>query len=101
MGVCNMKQYYVYIITNKKNGTLYIGRTENIARRIYEHKQGFVAGFSKRYNLKRLIYLEIFENSDDAAKREKSMKAWNRQWKINLIEKDNPNWVDLYDDIVA
>lgn len=95
-----MTKYYVYIITNKKDGTLYIGRTENIVKRIYEHKNGLMAGFSKKYNLKMLIHVESYENKDDAAHREKSMKAWKRQWKIELIENNNPNWQDLYNQIL-
>lgn len=96
-----MPQYYVYIITNKTQGTLYIGRTENLAKRIYEHKHGFVSGFSKKYNLKTLVYFEIYAHPDDAAQREKNMKVWQRQWKIELIERDNPAWIDLYDQITA
>ena len=84
-------------MTNKKDGTLYIGRTENIAKRAYEHKNGFVNSFSKKYNLNKLVYVENFQNADDAARREYSMKAWKRAWKIDLIEKDNPFWNDLYE----
>lgn len=71
--------YNVYIITNKKDGTLYIGRTENLAKRVYEYRNGFVTGFSKKYNLKNLVYSEPYENKEDAAKREMNMKFWQRK----------------------
>lgn len=96
-----MKQYYVYIITNKKHGVLYIGRTVDLVKRIYDHKQAVVAGFSKRYNLKLLVHYEIYNDHEEAAKRELNMKAWQRQWKIELIEKENPDWNDLYHQITA
>ena len=91
-----MKEYFVYIITNKKDGVLYIGRTEDAARRIYEHKNGFVNSFSKKYNLTKLVYLEKYNDALEAAQREKSMKAWKRAWKVQLIEGENPEWNDLY-----
>ncbi len=91
-----MKHYCVYILTNKPNGVLYIGRTENLAKRINDHKNATVNGFSKKYNLKKLVYFETYENREDAALREKRMKAWNRDWKINLIKEQNPEWEDLY-----
>lgn len=93
------KQPAVYIITNKKDGTLYIGMTTNIIRRIWEHKQGIVKGFSQRYNLKNLVWFELMDTIEDAAVREKQMKAWNRNWKIELIEKNNSEWIDLYETI--
>ena len=82
-------------MTNKKNGTLYVGMTGNLEVRVHQHKQGLVEGFTKRYGLKRLVYFEIYQYVNDAIKREKNIKAWKRQWKINLIEEDNPNWIDL------
>lgn len=87
--------YYVYIITNKPKGTLYIGVTNNLARRLDEHKQHVVAGFSNTYNLDKLVYCEQFENIELAIQHEKRLKRWNRDWKIELIEKSNPDWKDL------
>ncbi len=95
-----MKNYYVYIITNKPKGTLYIGLTNNLIRRSYEHQNGLIDGFTKKYNLKRLVYFEVFNLVEDAILREKRLKKWNRQWKIDLIEKANPNWNDLYQQLV-
>lgn len=90
----------VYIITNKKNGVLYIGETNELKRRIYQHKnKAHPSTFSARYNLDKLVYFETFENKKEALLREKQMKKWNRNWKIELIEKSNPNWLDLYTDI--
>ena len=94
------KNGYIYIITNKKNGTLYIGVTSNLAKRIYAHKQKLVDSFSKRYGLSILVYFESFETIVDAIKREKQLKQWQRQWKITLIEKENENWDDLYESII-
>ena len=93
-------QGYVYIITNKKEGTLYIGVTSNLAKRIYEHKQKFVDSFSKKYNLDKLVYYEVLNNIQEAIKREKQLKNWKREWKINLINKFNSNWEDLYSSIL-
>ncbi len=95
----SMKQYYVYILTSKQNGTLYIGVTANIQRRVYEHKHGLVDGFTKKYNIHNLVHFEIFEDVTEAIKREKKLKKWKRNWKLNLIEKDNPNWKDLYESL--
>ena len=89
-----MKDYYVYIITNNKK-TLYIGVTNNLQRRIYEHKNKLIDGFSKKYNLNKLVYFESCSEIKDAIKREKQLKNWHRKWKINLIESINPNWDDL------
>jgi putative endonuclease len=88
--------FYVYIMTNRIYGTLYIGVTNDITRRVWEHKEGVVAGFTKRYGLKMLVYFEEFESISDAIRREKRLKQWNRAWKIALIEKQNPYWEDLY-----
>ena len=88
-------QYYLYILSNQKNGTLYIGVSNNLERRIFEHKNKLVEGFTKTYGLDKLVYFEIFQYINDAIKREKNMKKWKRQWKINLIEENNPNWNDL------
>ena len=89
------KIYYVYILTNHKNKTLYIGLTNDIERRIYEHKNELVEGFSKRYKLKKLLYYEEFEYIRDALNREKQLKNWHREWKINLIKDANPGFCDL------
>ena len=95
-----MKNYYVYILTNKPRGTLYIGMTNNLVRRGYEHRNGLADGFTKKYSLKMLVYFEVFNRVEDAILREKRLKKWNRQWKIDLIEKLNPNWDDLYEKLV-
>jgi putative endonuclease len=88
--------YYIYIITNKPFGTLYIGMTNNLIRRIYEHKEKLIDGFSKKYDLDKLVYYEAYNTAKEAIIREKRMKKWNRKWKINAILKNNPNWNDLY-----
>lgn len=80
-----------------KNGTLYIGATSNLQDRIYKHKQELFGGFTKKYSIKNLVYYEIFGNIQEAFTREKQLKKWKRDWKIKLIEKDNPGWTDLYD----
>ena len=87
--------FYVYIMSNKSKGVLYIGVTSNLARRIYEHKQKIVEGFSKKYNLIKLVYIEEYNNAYEAIAREKQLKNWHRNWKINLIESLNPSWDDL------
>jgi putative endonuclease len=89
------RQYYVYILASKPNGTLYIGVTNNLARRAREHQQGQVEGFSKRYEVHRLVYYEIFARPRGAIQREKRLKKWNRAWKIEHIESVNPGWKDL------
>ena len=94
-----MKNYYVYIMTNKPNGTLYLGVTNDLVRRSYEHRNSLIDGFTKKYNLKMLIYFEVFDRVEDAILREKRVKKWNRQWKIDMIEKFNPDWLDLYNQI--
>ena len=93
-------QSYIYIMTNKKYGTLYIGVTSNLIKRVYEHKNSFVNGFTAKYNLKKLVYYEIFEDITEAIKREKQLKKYKRAWKIELIEKINPTWKDLYYDLI-
>lgn len=95
-----MAQYYVYILASKKNGVLYVGVTNNLGRRIYEHKNGLVEGFTRRYFVHRLVYYEVYENVDEAIMREKRLKGWNRKWKIRLIQEKNPQWNDLYEEIL-
>jgi putative endonuclease len=91
------KWWYVYILSNKKDGTLYIWVTNNLIRRIYEHKEKLVEWFSKKYNLTKLVHYEEFDNIESAIIREKQLKWWNRKKKIELIEKENKNWEDLYE----
>ncbi len=90
---------YVYIITNKVNSTLYIGVTNDLVRRIWEHKNKVVEGFSSRYNLNKLLYFEVYDDEVTAISREKQLKRYNRAWKDDLISKINPSWRDLYEDI--
>jgi putative endonuclease len=89
----------VYILTNRPNGILYVGVTSDLVRRIFEHRSGFVDGFTKRYGLKRLVYFEQFDDIRDAIQREHNIKHWPRAWKIRKIEAMNPDWNDLYDEI--
>jgi putative endonuclease len=95
-----MKQPIVYIITNKKNGTLYTGVTSNLVQRIYQHKENLLEGFTKKYNCKMLVFYEVHENMESAILREKQIKAGSRQKKIKLIEDVNPEWSDLYNQII-
>ena len=95
-----MKCGYVYIMTNHKNGTLYVGVTSNLIKRVYEHKSGASEGFTKKYGLKCLVYYEICEEIAGAIAREKQLKKWRRDKKDLLIEKLNPQWKDLYEDII-
>jgi putative endonuclease len=94
------KSYYVYILASQRNGTLYTGVTGNLLNRIDEHKNNKYSGFTAKYNIKRLVHVEIFNDPATAIKREKNIKAWKRSWRLNLIEKTNPTWSDLYDDIL-
>jgi putative endonuclease len=87
----------VYILTNRPNGILYVGVTNDLVRRIYEHRSGFVDGFTKRYRLKRLIYFEQFDDIRDAIQRDHNIKHWSRAWKVRKIVAMNPNWDDLFD----
>jgi len=90
-----MRQYYVYILTNKTNKVLYIGVTNNLVRRIFEHKNKLAEGFTKKYNLSKLVYYEVTNDIYSALEREKQLKNWHRDWKINLINNFNPVWADL------
>ena len=89
------KQYYIYILTNKSNKVLYVGMTNDLTRRIYEHKDKLVEGFTKKYNLTKLVYYEITTDVESALCREKQLKNWHRDWKVNLINKFNHKWDDL------
>ena len=89
------EQFYVYIMANKRNGTIYIGVTNNLAHRVYEHANSLVPGFTSRYGLKMLVYYEVFDSISLAIQRETSLKRWPRRWKLELIEKTNPQWKDL------
>jgi putative endonuclease len=91
-------QYYIYILASQKNGTLYIGVTNDLERRVLEHKQKVNEGFTSKYNVNLLVYFESFQYINDAILREKRLKKWNRQWKINLIEEENKEWNDLSED---
>ena len=94
-----MKTPCVYMLASKPDGTLYIGVTSNLVQRVWQHKNDFVAGFTKRYSVHRLVWYEVHETVESAISREKALKKWNRGWKIELIEKGNPTWKELYDDI--
>ena len=94
-----MKTYCVYILTNKPRGTLYIGITGELQRRMIEHKKGMFDGFTKKYYLKKLVYVEPYKYVNDALSREAKLKHWQREWKIQLIETHNPEWNDLYEQI--
>ena len=94
-----MKQMYVYIMASGHNGTLYVGVTSDLIKRIWEHKNHVVAGFTKKYNVNQLVYYEIWQDELGAIQREKTLKNWHRKWKIDLIQKNNPNWIDLYYEI--
>ncbi len=87
--------YFVYILASKKNGTLYVGFTDDLSRRLYEHKNKMFDGFTKKYEVDKLVYFERQLTSEDAIKRESQLKKWNRQWKKELIKKNNPDWKDL------
>ena len=95
------RSYYVYIMASKRNGTLYIGVTNDVFRRAREHREGLVPGFTKKYGVKTLVYFEIFDDIGLAIHRETRLKKWKRAWKIALIEKDNPDWLDLYEKITT
>ena len=93
------RTYYIYILASKNNGTLYIGVTNSLTRRVWDHKEGIIPGFTKKYNVKLLVYYEEFKDIRDAITREKALKKWNRSWKIKLIESMNPSWNDLYQEL--
>jgi len=95
-----LKNYYVYILASRRNGTLYVGVTNNLVKRVYEHKNDFIEGFTKRYGVHMLVYYEQYGNAESAIQREKRLKFWHRKWKIRLIEETNPGWQDLYHEII-
>jgi len=94
------KQPVVYILASKRNGTLYIGVTSDLVKRAWEHRSGSTDGFTKKYNVHTLVYFELHEDMSSAILREKQMKKWRRAWKLELIEKSNPDWKDLWPDIL-
>ena len=94
-----MAAYWVYLLTNNPRSTLYVGVTNDLVRRIYEHREGLVKGFTQRYGLKMLVHFEQYDTPYDAIQREKNIKHWPRLWKLQLIESSNPQWRDLYNDI--
>jgi putative endonuclease len=91
----------VYILASQRNGTPYVGVTSDLARRIFEHKEGAIEGFTKDYGVHNLVFYEFHETMDDALTREKRIKKWRRQWKLDLIEQNNPQWRDLYQDLTS
>ena len=95
------KQAYVYILASRRNGTLYIGVTSNLIKRIWEHKNGFVEGFTKRYGVGILVWYEVHKSMATAIAREKAIKEWQRKWKLALIKEKNPTWTDLYDGLTG
>jgi len=95
-----MKQFFVYIMCSKPYGTLYTGVTSNLIKRVYEHKNDLAEGFTKKYNVHRVVWYELHETAETAITREKQIKKWMRQWKLDLINKNNPDWHDLYDELL-
>ena len=91
----------VYILASKENGTLYVGVTSDIIKRVWEHKQKYLEGFAEKYNAVNLVYYELCDDMITAITREKVLKKWNRDWKIRVIEKENPQWLDLWDEIIS
>ncbi len=95
------RSYWVYILASQVGGTLYIGVTNNLVRRVYEHKMDVVPGFTRKYSIHQLVYYEQFSDVENAIRREKRLKKWSREWKIQLVEKSNPRWLDLYPEIAV
>lgn len=95
------KEFYVYILASRRNGTLYIGVTSDLIRRVWQHKNKFAQGFTKKYNVDKLVYFEQCSDAENAICREKRLKKYNRKWKLDLIEKMNPEWIDLYEGLLS
>jgi putative endonuclease len=91
------RTYYVYILASRRNGTLYVGVTNDLSRRVYEHREGLIPGFTTTYGVKRLVWYDVFPTVDEAIAHEKRLKRWRRSWKLALIEAMNPDWADLYE----
>jgi putative endonuclease len=98
---CVAMAYYVYLLASKKHGTLYLGVTNDIVRRTYEHRTKAVDGFTKRYGVDKLVWFELYDDMTNAIAREKELKKWRREWKVRLIEAENPDWTDLYPGIAS
>lgn len=94
-----MKDFYVYILTNRPRGTYYVGVTSDLKRRVWEHREGVTGGFTSKYNVRKLVYYEVFQDAENAIKREKRLKHWTRDSKNELIKADNPDWQDLYPEL--
>ncbi len=92
--------FYVYLLASRKQGTLYLGVTKDLVRRTYQHKNKLLPRFTSRYDVRRLVWFEVYDDPTNAIMREKEVKKWRRQWKIDLIEKENPEWKDLYPEII-
>jgi putative endonuclease len=97
---CRMRGGWIYIMTNRANGILYVGVTSDLIRRVYQHREGLVAGFTKTYGLRMLVHLERYDDIRDAIQREQNMKHWPRAWKVRLILKSNPQWRDLFEEMI-
>jgi len=95
-----MREHYVYILASRKNGTLYIGMTEELGKRVVRHKDKRTNQFAAKYDVDKLVYYEKHKSLEEAVKRENQVKKWRREWKIKLIEKQNPDWVDLFSDVI-
>jgi putative endonuclease len=95
-----MRGYYVYILASKRNGTLYVGMTNKLAERVGQHKNGTASKFTRKYGVKKLVYYEGHSGVEEAISREKELKKWNRQWKMRLVDQFNPEWKDLYCDVI-
>jgi putative endonuclease len=93
--------FFVYILASKPNGTLYIGMTDHLVKRVWQHRNGVLAGFTQRYGVKMLVWFERHESRESAFRRERQLKKWNRAWKLGLIEKENPRWRDLWDEVAS
>jgi putative endonuclease len=95
------RSYFVYLLASGRYGTLYVGVTSDLIKRVWEHKQGFVSSFTKTYNVKRLVWYEVHQDINTAISREKQIKKWKRRWKVELIQENNPLWDDLYESILG